>query len=460
MPKEKGFLTPKAIGNRIKAKGLQKLRWYCEMCAKQCRDENGFKCHCLSESHTRQMALFRENPQRFMDSYSVEFEKTFMEILKRRGKTRVKANSLYQDLVSDRQHTHMNSTKWETLSSFVQYLGKTGKAEVDLVGGKGWYIKYIDRDPLVIARQEALAEREANDIGDEEKNRRRMAQQIEDAKKHEEESGLAPEIEEPTELVREEGKDVKLDLSFKKSSGSFNSKKPRKTLEELSVKSEDPTEEDDDEDGRLSPQVKDEDGSKKTRKRSRSSSPSRQKKSKSNGKESKKDDKLRNQRNGSSKKIKTEKEEKSRTKNAKKGRSDTLALLMKENEELKAKQKKRKDFWIAKGIIVKVLNKQIGNGLYYKKKGEIIKTHNKYLAEVRMLEPEGDIVKIDQAELETVIPAIGREVLIVNGAYEGEKATLLGLNEASFSVKLRIESGLLKSKVLETIKLEDVCKLA
>jgi hypothetical protein len=28
MGKEKaGFLTPKAIGNRIKAKGLQKLRW-------------------------------------------------------------------------------------------------------------------------------------------------------------------------------------------------------------------------------------------------------------------------------------------------------------------------------------------------------------------------------------------------------------------------------------------------
>ena len=34
-----GFLTPKAIANRIKAKGLQKLRWYCQMCQKQCRDE-------------------------------------------------------------------------------------------------------------------------------------------------------------------------------------------------------------------------------------------------------------------------------------------------------------------------------------------------------------------------------------------------------------------------------------
>ena len=39
MGKAKGFLTPKAIANRIKSKGLQKLRWYCQMCQKQCRDE-------------------------------------------------------------------------------------------------------------------------------------------------------------------------------------------------------------------------------------------------------------------------------------------------------------------------------------------------------------------------------------------------------------------------------------
>ena len=32
-------MTPKAIANRIKSKGLQKLRWYCQMCQKQCRDE-------------------------------------------------------------------------------------------------------------------------------------------------------------------------------------------------------------------------------------------------------------------------------------------------------------------------------------------------------------------------------------------------------------------------------------
>ena len=47
MPKaERG--TPKDIANRMKAKGLQKLKFYCQMCQKQCRDANGFKCHLTS----------------------------------------------------------------------------------------------------------------------------------------------------------------------------------------------------------------------------------------------------------------------------------------------------------------------------------------------------------------------------------------------------------------------------
>ena len=43
MKKNKGgFLSPKAINNRIKSKGLQKLRWYCQMCQKQCIDAVNF----------------------------------------------------------------------------------------------------------------------------------------------------------------------------------------------------------------------------------------------------------------------------------------------------------------------------------------------------------------------------------------------------------------------------------
>ena len=74
----------KAIANRIKAKGLSKLRWYCQMCQKQCRDDNGFKCHLMAESHQRQMKIFNERPSGFMDQFSKDFEAGFTALLARK----------------------------------------------------------------------------------------------------------------------------------------------------------------------------------------------------------------------------------------------------------------------------------------------------------------------------------------------------------------------------------------
>ena len=125
MPKaEKG--TPKYLANKMKAKGLQKLRWYCQMCEKQCRDENGFKCHITSESHQRQLLLVAEDTDKFLDTFSKDFEDGFLYLLKRcHGTKRTFANGVYQDYIHERDHIHMNSTKWETLTEFVQYLGRS-----------------------------------------------------------------------------------------------------------------------------------------------------------------------------------------------------------------------------------------------------------------------------------------------------------------------------------------------
>lgn len=119
--------TPKYIANKIKSKGLQKLRWFCQMCNKQCRDENGFKCHTMSESHQRQLLLFADNAGRYLSEFSYEFSKGFLFLLKRQfGTKRVKANKVYQEYISDRNHLHMNATQWTTLTGFVKWLGKTG----------------------------------------------------------------------------------------------------------------------------------------------------------------------------------------------------------------------------------------------------------------------------------------------------------------------------------------------
>merc|ERR1711975_21378 len=110
MPKH-DYWPPKAISIRMKSKGLQKLRWYCQMCQKQCRDENGFKCHCQSEAHRRQMKVFMENPNQFMNDFSREFEAGYMDLVKRRWRsTRVHANVVYQEYIKDKNHVHMNGT--------------------------------------------------------------------------------------------------------------------------------------------------------------------------------------------------------------------------------------------------------------------------------------------------------------------------------------------------------------
>ena len=115
------------ISNRIKSKGLQKLRWFCQMCQKQCRDENGFKCHLNSESHKRQMEIFGQNADRVIEGYSEEFEADFMELMRRsHPRARVAAKNVYNEFIADKYHIHMNSTKWFTLTEFVKYLGKTG----------------------------------------------------------------------------------------------------------------------------------------------------------------------------------------------------------------------------------------------------------------------------------------------------------------------------------------------
>ncbi|XP_034711915.1 KIN17-like protein [Vitis riparia] len=175
------FLTPKAIANRIKAKGLQKLRWYCQMCQKQCRDENGFKCHCMSESHQRQMQVFGQNPNRIIDGYSEEFESEFLEHMKRSHRfSRVAATVVYNEYIADRHHIHMNSTEWATLTEFVKYLGRTGKCKVEETP-KGWFITYIDRDSETLFKERLKNKRMRADMVEEEKQERQIKRQIEKA---------------------------------------------------------------------------------------------------------------------------------------------------------------------------------------------------------------------------------------------------------------------------------------
>lgn len=188
MPKADGG-SAKAISNAIKAKGghliilkggfystdvagLGRLRYYCQICEKQCRDENGFQvspashsisydstladllqAHCRSEPHMRKMMLVGPKAGQTIAEFSRQFQYDFMTLLKSRHSTqRVRANAVYNEYIQDKHHVHMNSTRWVTLSGFIATLGKGGLVKVD-EDEKGIWISWVDNSPETLRKQ-------------------------------------------------------------------------------------------------------------------------------------------------------------------------------------------------------------------------------------------------------------------------------------------------------------------
>ncbi|KAF0029851.1 hypothetical protein F2P81_018956 [Scophthalmus maximus] len=385
------FLSPKAIANRIKSKGLQKLRWYCQMCQKQCRDENGFKCHCMSESHQRQLLLASEDPNKFMDYFSDEFKSDFLELLRRRfGTKRVHNNIVYNEYISHREHVHMNSTQWETLTDFTKWLGREGLCKVDETP-KGWYVQYVDRDPETIRRQEEQARKKKQELDDEERSAKFIEEQVRrgrDCKDTEE----TPVF---TELKRE-SEEEKVAFNLGASSSVAGPSKSSTAFSASALKT----------------------AASSSTKRKDATSDSR--------------------------------EERKKKKSA-------LEEIMEMEEKKKKKPSVRTDNWLQPNIVVKVVTKRLGEK-YHKKKAVIMEVRDKYAAVVKLVD-SGDKLKLDQNHVETVIPAPGKRVLILNGAFRDTEAVLEGIDEKKFCATLLLDSGSQKGKQVE-VAYEDFSKLA
>lgn len=362
------------------------------MCQKQCRDENGFKCHCMSESHQRQLLLASENPNKFMDYFSDEFKNDFLELLRRRfGTKRVHNNIVYNEYISDREHVHMNSTQWETLTDFTKWLGREGFCKVDETP-KGWYVQYIDRDPETIRRQEEQARKKRQELDDEERSARFIEEQVRRGRDGKD----TDETPVYTELKRE-NEEEKVAFNLGASSCVAG---PSKTSSALSASA------------------------------LKAAASSTKRKDPSSGSDSR----------------------------AEKKRKSALEEII-EMEEKKKKQQQpvRTDYWLQPNIVVKVVTKRLGEK-YHKKKAVVMEVRDKYGALVKMID-SGDKLKLDQNHLETVIPAPGKRVLILNGQHRDAEAVLEGIDEKNFSATLMLDSGHQKGKSVD-VAYEDFSKLA
>ena len=111
----------------------------------------------------------------------------------------------------------------------------------------------------------------------------------------------------------------------------------------------------------------------------------------------------------------------------------------KREKEYKAMKKREKDEfpWLKKNIIVKITTKSLGDK-FYKAKGQVLETHQNRFKATLSLCSDNTKVTIDQNEVETVIPSIGRKVLILQGKFRGSLAILKELNVEKFCAELQI----------------------
>jgi len=373
--------SAKAIANRIKAKGLQKLKYYCQLCNKQCRDDNGFKCHLTSEAHLRQMEVFGQNPRRVIEDFSSQFLKAFLEHLKRTHPfSRVEANHVYNDFISDREHVHMNATKWTSLTEFVKWMGREGICKVDETE-KGWFIKLVrEEDPM----ERKKREREEAEKESDERHLKALRAQAAKAKKAREENGGVDEDgfgDEVRHAVQLDGlKDVTVTVK------DGRREKDRRVLRSTEVFASD----------------------KNDKKETQHREPKREK-PKSNVE-------LLMEREMAKKQA------------AASAAADGMAAAA----EAEKREKDAPTPWLCKGIVVKVVSPSLKEHGYWKKKGVVVKVSDGgFLAEIEMLN-SGDVVRVDQAELETVVPGVGKAVMVVKGRHRGKQGTLKSIDEARY----------------------------
>ncbi|KAL4493008.1 hypothetical protein ABPG72_020787 [Tetrahymena utriculariae] len=345
--------TPKDIANRMKLKGLQKLKFYCQMCKKQCRDQNGFNCHLKSETHLYNMRQFAENPSEFLSSYSKEFENNFMDLLKKRfNQKRVLANTVYKEYIGDKTHVHMNSTKWTTLSGFVMYLHETGKVTADQTD-RGLYITYVDKGLEAIKQQREEEKRMRLEKKTEKMQQMELERQLQNVKKLEE--TMNKNIEAKNEQMDEldlEGGQFEFGISF-------NLKK-------------------DDEEKLQEEQEED------------------------------KDEQL----------ISFSVQLKNNQENQQAAASNESNIQI--NQSVADKIQQEEDAcdeipWLQESITVKIKDKELFNGSYYNEKAIVkeVNPEDPFQGKIQLIKKPEVVIQMDQQFLETVIPKLEGEVMIL-----------------------------------------------
>lgn len=171
--------------------------------------------HSQSEGHVRKMLVVGENSKKFIADYSQQFQRDFLLLLRTsHGEKKVQMNHFYQEYIANKEHVHMNATKWPSLTELAKFLGREGICRVE-ENDKGLSIAWIDNSPEALRRQDAIRKKERQDKGDEEREQILIREQIKRAQADAEKRGEGGSEDDENELKREEGEKIKLNFGSK-----------------------------------------------------------------------------------------------------------------------------------------------------------------------------------------------------------------------------------------------------
>jgi DNA/RNA-binding protein KIN17 len=344
------------------------------------------------------MELFGQNQSRFIDGYSEEFLKEFLQLMSiSHRNSRVAANVVYNEFIANKQHTHMNSTRWTSLTEFVKYLGREGIATVDETP-KGWFLTYTPEDREEKMRQQSQKRKQRAQEDASARDARLIEEQIARAAKERADRGATADAEATALRRDDDALHPPAPLLFALGGAIDKNKQKRKRVIEPNAAFG----EDDDE-------------ATKTR-----------------AVDMKKESAV-----------------------ASIARAGMAAAAKKNLAEPNAETIETVP-WLLPNLVVKITSKALRDAGLYKKKARVVKlADGGFVGECDLLDEDlkSTTARVDQAELQTVLPAVGGAVAVVNGPMRGKRGTLMALETESFRAVVDVDGEARK------FEYDDVCKV-
>lgn len=123
-------------------------------------------------------------------------------------------------------------------------------------------------------------------------------------------------------------------------------------------------------------------------------------------------------------------------------RKSELEKLMEEEMADRAKAGER---WLREGLVVRIMHKFCG-GKFYKRKAVVKRVRHccegakGRAADVEVLK-SGEVIRLQQADLENVLPPLGKPALVIKGKYKGNTCKIVDVYVSKKTLKVQLERG-------------------